>query len=330
LNRTAPNAFGGFSTSWNASAPSPGSVPQFAPAKVVDVVVWGSGWTSNFLNAVSQPGAVQKGYSIMKAAAQLQPIPWANVDRVSVVFDKDVAVDSFALAVRGTNIPSYPIGGSANYNGATKTATWTVVGSALAADRFILDLDDARVAVAATGANLDGNWVDGSGAASSGDNKIGGDFEFHFNILAGDVDGDGTVEQSEFTDVRVASRMSIGDGGYNTRLDIDGNGVVNLLDLLNLNTRLGASLPVSSPGSPEAPTEIAAPLAVASRTPVAAATRRLHASPLRAADVDRIHQQEGPAEVRSEPQRLLARRGHAGRRLGAWQDALADLYGDSH
>ena len=50
---------------------------------------------------------------------------------------------------------------------------------------------------------LDGEWTDGVSTYPSGNGIAGGNFEFHFNVLGGDVNADDKVDNSDMIQVRI-------------------------------------------------------------------------------------------------------------------------------
>ena len=260
LTRTAPNAFGDFAASWTAASPTPGSVPGFDGPRVLDVIVSSSLWSAGFLNQISSNPARQ-GYSFANATSQSTPLPWASIDAISIVFDADVDFQSQALKIRGVNTPNYTVGNNPTYNAATNTATWSIAAGSISNDRVILDLDVGKVTDASTTVHLDGEWTDGSGASQSGDGSPGGDFQFRFNVLAGDFDLDGDVQNDDFLDLVRAMFSSTGEVSYSVEADANGSGKVTMLDLLIARRRIDSSLPGGVPNSPQAPASLITPIA---------------------------------------------------------------------
>ncbi len=64
-----------------------------------------------------------------------------------------------------------------------------------------------------------------------------GNFAIH---LAGDVDGNGTVDCTDVAIVRAAMGRSVGQPGFDARADVNGDGVVNVRDLAFVTQRLPA------------------------------------------------------------------------------------------
>jgi hypothetical protein len=138
------------------------------------------------------------GYAVPTGGAQLDALPWVNVDRVTIAFNEAVMVEQGDLAVHGVNVPEYATAGF-EYDAATLTATWTLA-SPLSADRILLSLADS--VVDAVGNSLDGEWTDATGTYASGDGQAGGEFQYRVNVLPGDVDGSGDVRSADVIKVR--------------------------------------------------------------------------------------------------------------------------------
>jgi hypothetical protein len=319
LTRVLPAAFGDFPASWVAAAPTPGSVgppvPSSAP-QVSKVVVWGNGWSQEFKTEISDPGTVGiTGYTIPGGATQSTVLPWTGIDRISVIFSEDVEIDSDALAVRGVTTANYLAGSSPTYNASTWTATWQL-SQPIGRDRILLDLLATSVRDI-EGNDLDGEWTDGVSSYPSGNATEGGDFEMRFNVLPGDVDRNGTVGQDDFSDLRTALFVQVGNSGYDEFRDISGNGKIAVQDWVLLRNQLGQSLPSGSP-SPEpgpAPGQAAAAL-VLGRPTSGQGTERLAAARIRGARqtglaagaVDRAFTLQASDESSSaSPSRLRAR-----------------------
>ncbi|MCX5658900.1 MAG: hypothetical protein NTW19_04170 [Planctomycetota bacterium] len=145
------------------------------------------------------------------SGAQLAPLPWNNVDQVTLRFSETVTVHQEDLSIRGSS------GGSAGttYNTSGFTtgtgpdgkfqATWTL-GAPLGTDKILLSLADT--VQDALGQHLDGEWTNpaaistpsgGGSTFPSGDGTPGtpgtsgtlgsspGAFRFRFNVAPGDA-----------------------------------------------------------------------------------------------------------------------------------------------
>lgn len=223
---------------------------QVAPT-VSDVIVASSAWSPEFIDIVDgggQGGGNGLGVSIA-GADQLRNLPWASgIDRIFIQFSEDVsntwAPDMVAVAgtsagAVGVNLGSY---GQAGTNIAT-----IELSSAILNDRLVVALSEDLTDP--SGNRLDGEWATGN--TSSGDGTQGGQFNFFFNVLAGDVDNSDGVNVSG--DVLSTFNQV---GNFPTTLaeayfDVTHNGGVNVSgDVLTAFNLVGAILPGGQPVPP--------------------------------------------------------------------------------
>ena len=229
-----------------------------AGPKVTQVYVAGSAWSSaykQFLQTRGQ-GDGTFGYAVPAgtAGAQLAVLPWANLDQVSVRFDKDVLVLGSDLDLRGMAVAGghYAVSAFA-YDDLTHTATWTL-SQPLRGDKMLLDLDgDADgVADANTGAPLDGDWASGASGYPSGDGSAGGDLRYRLNVLTGDVNGNGSVSVLDWVQERLRTSRSLinpgtGTFAYGPLYDLNGDGRIDDTDMRLVRRNLLRSLPGTDP-----------------------------------------------------------------------------------
>ena len=249
---------------------------QAAPPapRVAAVFVGSSGWSAAFRSALAAAGLGEAGFgcSVPAGPGQLATLPWANLDQIAIRFDQGVSVDPSDLAVRGVDVPAYPVR-AFSYDAQTRTATWTLA-QPLPRDKVLLDLDGdppgGAVAVASAAGLLDGEWANGSAAQvfPSGDGTAGGDFEFRLNALTGDADRSARVNALDLWQVRRRLRTSTtrpGSGTYRYSVfnDVSGDGRIDSRDLLAVRRDQFQSLP---PGDPSGAGGAAAQAKVASVT----------------------------------------------------------------
>jgi hypothetical protein len=310
-----------------------------AQAPMVEhVLVKGSGWTDGFLDTLDllglgHPTETRLGYRIPDGPAQLDVLPWGNVDTISIGFSEDVDVEEGDLALWGVNVADYvaQVGfapGSFSYNSATFTATWTLA-QPIGADKLLIDLDGDTGGVTDAAGNvlLDGEWQNGVSTVS-GNNEPGGDFRFRLNVLPGDVDQSGEVDDLDAS-ILGAHWHQQADATWEMG-DFNGDGKVNDKDAAILAAHWGMQLPeaaqppVSSPVSdtPDRPT-------IVGPQPLSAvpATRRRLSDPREAAREAVFAEASGYSPTRQ--QRLAAAwsyemaRSHVRERLTAPADRLA-------
>ena len=218
---------------------------------VTKVLVGSTIWDQTFSDHLADIGLGNDlGYAIPTSGDQLDTLTWTDLDQVSLVFSEDVNVQQSDLQLAGVNVTSYDLSGGFNYDSASRTATWTLA-SGIGPDKLLIALDDTVTDL--QGNALDGEWVDGSGAASSGDGAAGGDFLFRLNVLPGDIDHSTIVLGNDITAVRNAQLDVAGFGGFRLQRDIDGSGVVLGNDIIAVRNRQLTFLPAGSPVNPLAP-----------------------------------------------------------------------------
>jgi len=194
------------------------SLAQPTPGpRVTGVSVSGASWTV-------------APYSIPAGPQQLTDLPWTNLDHVRVTFNESVSVTASDLGLTGTRVPSYAISGF-SYDAATFTAVWTLAAP-ISADHLTLMLTGVRDNF---GYALDGEWTDAASSFPSGDGAAGGAFVFHFNVLPGDIDGDGSVD---FNDLVLLAR-SYSSATPFSRADLNGDGRIDFADLVLLARMYG-------------------------------------------------------------------------------------------
>jgi hypothetical protein len=226
------------------------------PPSVTAVSVGSSIWSPTFNQFL---GGILPGYAIPAGLAQIDVLPWGNLNQISLAFSEDVTVDAADLRVGGVTVSTYMLDpGAFSYNAASRTATWRLAsGQTFGIDRILIDLDGDDVRNSA-GVFLDGDWINPGGAAAggdafpSGDGMPGGDFLFHLNVLPGDVNRDGSVSPTDFGSVRAAVGRTASDPGvaprnYTIFRDVNGTGSVSPTDLGAVRGRIGTSLPVTVP-----------------------------------------------------------------------------------
>jgi hypothetical protein len=216
-------------------------------------------WNSAFVSYIESQGLGAGGYAIPAGSSnQLKTLPWTGLNQIRITFNQDVHVVAEDLSVSGVNVTAYAFN-DFNYDPNTYTATWTLA-TPLAKDKIMLDLDsDGKDPVHnSAGQALDGEWTDGTSTFPSGDGNPGGDFKFSINVLPGDVDGNGVVNNIDTTAIRVRSGKNAGDTGYGIRYDINGSGSITMDDYSLADARMANHLPTGNPAgmNNDAPTAL--------------------------------------------------------------------------
>ena len=209
--------------------------------------VWlnGTTWTQPFRDALDPaagPGA-GRGHAVPTGSPhQFDPLPWATIDQVMLVFSEHVLILGPELSISGTGLPAYDID-RFDYDPTTFTATWTLTG-APGTDRLRLDLADTVIDPA--GNRVDGEWTDGQSQAS-GDGRPGGRFAMALHVVVGDTSGDGVTSIRDLLALRRSLGSAIGDGAYSVLADLNGDGRVDGNDAGVLRAFFGRRLPPALP-----------------------------------------------------------------------------------
>jgi hypothetical protein len=217
------------------------------------------------------------GYVVPAGAAQLNVVPWVNVNQIPMYFDGVLTyidgvrtIQAEDLTVHGVNVHRYSFadaGGAPafDYDPLTHLATWRL-SQKLPADRLLLELDadaDTGGVHDQLGTYLDGDWVNGADVYPSGNGVEGGDFLFGINVLPGDTTRDGVVSALDLTDVRrrmntrAADPLSTDPSAYSPFADVNADGRINALDAAAVRQRLNTRLPEATAAAqlgPAAPT----------------------------------------------------------------------------
>ena len=237
-------------------------VDEIAPT-VTAVYVRGSTWSSGYLSflAANMSGSSSTyGYAVPvgSGAAQLQTLPWRNLNRISIAFSEDVSVAQAQFAIVGS-AGSYTVSGF-SYNATDHVATWSLSA--------VIGPDKLYVALPGTGSSpvrdavgnlLDGEWnnpssysqVGSTDTFPSGNGTAGGDFAFRFDVLPGDSTG-GSLGKVNVADVaQTKSRSTLAVTGSSYRSDFDGNNLINVADVAYVKSKSSVySLPVNPPVMP--------------------------------------------------------------------------------
>jgi fibronectin type 3 domain-containing protein len=230
-------------------------VVTHAAPQIAAVYVGGSAWQQSFLNylASSGQGDAQLGYRIPAGANQLATLPWTNINVISIQFTEDVTINPAQAGLILTGSPDLgpaPALSAAtfSYSSATRTATWTY-STPLPLDKYLISIPSAAVTNGLS-ANLDGEWTNAASSYPSGNGTSGGDFDFRFNILPGDVDQNGVVTGIDGGDVRQHFMQFITSPGYSPLYDTSGKGAISGIDLFAVQAALLTQLPATDPTPP--------------------------------------------------------------------------------
>lgn len=240
------------------AALAPEEMVQVAPPRVVGVYAQGSAWTTDYLDALGALGVgdARWGFALATGSAQLNALPWTNVDTLRVRFSEPVTIAAADLQLVGSGDgPPVPSVVRFHYDPATHTATWQFAAP-LPANKYLLCLAGAGIDDS-FGQTLDGEWATGA-TTQSGNGTAGGAFAFRFRVVPGDVNGDTNANLSVTNaDVLLAKQHLSTDTsagtGFLFRRDVNGNGAVTNADVLLAKQRLTAGLDVFDYAEPVAP-----------------------------------------------------------------------------
>ena len=171
------------------------------------VLVRGTAWTDGFLDyldaeGLAHPGVARLGYRVPTGSAQLDVLPWGNVDQITIVFDENVVIGRDDLALSGIDAAEHSVA-AFSYDPAAYAATWTL------AER--LDADMISITLSGTVEDLAGNGLEG------------GEFALSTNVLPGDADHSGMVDDADAA-IMAAHWSSSGVTLYG---DFNGDGLVD-------------------------------------------------------------------------------------------------------
>ena len=195
-----------------------------APLFIEDVIVSSTQFSDNFINVIG--GESGLGYSLV-GDHQLESIPWFNIDTFYLQFNEDVSTTLSAddVLLTGSDGGLYNVD-MVGYDRDTNVAEFRI-NDTVEIDSFVISIFDGAIANSFD-VVLDGDWTTGQ-TERSGDGSAGGQFDFYFNVLAGDSDASGEVNSHDtfsiFASNTYASDLS------NFRRDVDGSGQITVADV---------------------------------------------------------------------------------------------------
>jgi hypothetical protein len=214
--------------------------------RVTGVFVRGRTWSFAFRKDLlgHASGSQQFGFPLPAD----RPLPWANIDQVSVRFSEDIAAAGVEdlLLQRGAGFGF--VGAAMNYDPTTRTITWTLAAPIGAHDVAMLVRD--RVTGLYGGA-LDGERSS-DGSYPSGDGTAGGDFELPLAVLPGDATRDGRVDAADVAEVRRRYGATLASGSpaaYSAFCDFNGDGKISPTDVVEVRRHVGDQFPAPPPSA---------------------------------------------------------------------------------
>ena len=204
-------------------------------AGIYPISVGVSGLSANNYNFVGVSGSLTVHPTVLNVFAHwgtqkmsllglTRDLPFINIASIEVVFSDSVSVSSSQLSLTGIDTQNYNVGTVNTPSPATtQDATWTLP-AALGADRLMLSFLTGVLAPTPTGSvSL-------------------APFSMNFNVLPGDVNGDGVVSVTDATTVR--NDMPANNGNvYVVWADVNGDGTVDLTDYTLVSNKRNTKLP---------------------------------------------------------------------------------------
>lgn len=218
------------------------------PPTVVDVELASTEWTPAFYSHLQSEGLGNNGYQVpVGSSAQTTTLPWNNLDTLRITFSENVHVDPADLSLTSAQQAAFEVI-DFDFDSTTNVAEWTFA-NALPNDRFLIDLDtDGADPVRDVHGNLlDGEWTTGVSTYASGDGIAGGDFEFAFNVFAGDAFGIEILENNNLWSIYLSDGQDVNDPLYLPRRDINGNGIIDTPDWQQVWFNMWDTLPAGTP-----------------------------------------------------------------------------------
>ncbi|MEX0641068.1 MAG: beta-propeller domain-containing protein, partial [Pirellulales bacterium] len=223
--------------------PNPVTVPVTGPdllaPQVVRATVGSTSWTDAMVNQLEQELSVAPG----EPSATGATVSYTQINQIKVQFSEDVLVGMGDLTVTGSAISgsgaaAYSIVGY-QYEAGTHTGVWTLAAP--------LGAEQVTFRLAEQIEDLAGNGIDGDASGASG-----GMFVTSFDSLPGDVNHDRVVDRADMTYTIRRQFSRLGQTEYDSSADVNGDGVVNVQDLVRVRNLRGTSLttPATSPTPP--------------------------------------------------------------------------------
>ncbi len=204
--------------------------------RLTGIYAAGSGWKQPFLDVLETAGVgdAELGYRLVDGADQLaktSTVTWSNVNTLRITFSESVAVTEDSLTLHNSLNETIASTSFAAIDASTYQWTFATLG----ANKYWIALESDLTADLAGNA-LDGEWTTSTTTyANSGNGVAGGDCNFRFNLLPGDVNLSAGVNS---TDVAVVRNRGMGDTDTtNYRRDLNGSGMVNSTDVALVRNR---------------------------------------------------------------------------------------------
>ena len=245
-----------------------GGGPAPEPVRITGVYVKGSGWNADYQarSPFSNVQGATVGWELPDGSAQLanaSNVAWNNVNTITVEFDQPITQpDAAALQlVRGTASGNQTIVPTLDPTllGDGSVAQWTLPAgfAALERGKYVISIAADGIENAAGTTILDGDWITGVStfAQGSGNGEAGGSFNFFFNALVGDVNGNGSMNPTDISTIRSSLTSPfttpLQPDSSNYRLDINGSNGLNSADLSQTRAQLTSAFGTSLASLPD-------------------------------------------------------------------------------
>jgi hypothetical protein len=150
--------------------------------------------------------SVEWGTSGTASLSPGEELPWYGINRFEITLSSPASLSASDVSVTGSTIANY---GPVSISGSGTNYTITLAQPIDSMDGIVLTLGNAGIAT----------------------------YTDVFDVLPGDVNGDGVVNSADLVDVRNAF------SAYNIIDDINGDGVVDITDYGLVKARVGQRLP---------------------------------------------------------------------------------------
>ncbi len=179
------------------------STADTTPPEVMTLRLRGSAWSAA-VTSVALPLGGTAGPTL----------PWVNLDTVEIAFDEPVAVSAGDLDYTGDGVADAV--SEFVYDAATFTALWRLPTA--------FEDGDAAIGLTSDVTDLANNSVSGGAIATA-------------RVRPGDIDGNAVVSMADVLANLAGQFVVVGDSQYAARNDVDGNGLVNVVDATLVRNR---------------------------------------------------------------------------------------------
>jgi hypothetical protein len=227
-------------------APAGVTVASLPPPTVTDVYVSGSAWSQSFKDYLGAEflGAARYGYKPLRGP---DPMPWVNINQVTIFFTSGVRVDAADLTVRGVAVPDYPVVSvqveEQRHPLPERTVATFTLARPLGTDRVTLEVN------ADPPDGVDHPYL----GYLDGDDDLqpGGDYRRELQVVVGGAGGDSVSMRSLFNLRRriLASTEgpTTGPTSYTPWYDVNADGRIGVVDYALVRRRLYTYLPPAQP-----------------------------------------------------------------------------------